>query len=148
MEVNSTTTNGGATAVNIVDADKTGFAALTSEDFMTLLLTQLQNQDPSEPTSNEELLNQLSSMQSLASSIELGDTLKEIISNQQLTDGANFLGSLVTGDTDDNEQVSGVADRVIMREGTAYLGIGVQEVPVRNVTEVNYLFLPETESGS
>ncbi len=140
--------NAANTSVNIVDSDRTGFAALTSEDFMTLLLTQLQNQDPTEPTSNEELLNQLSSMQSLASSIELSDTLEGIVSNQQLTDGANFLGSLVTGDTDDGVQVSGVADRVVMREGTAYLGIGLQEVPVRNVTEVNYLFLTEQTDGT
>jgi len=146
MEVNSTTTSSG-TDVKIVDSEKTGFAALTSDDFMKLLLTQLQNQDPSEPTSNEELLNQLSSMQSLASSIELGDTLEEIISNQQLTDGANFLGSLVTGDTDEGEQVSGVVDRVVMREGKAYLGLGEREIPVRNVTEVNFLFAPE-EGGS
>ncbi len=140
MEVNSSTSGSGANNTNTVDSSKTGFAALTADDFMKLLLTQLQNQDPSEPTSNEELLNQLSSMQSLASSIELGDTLKEIISNQQLTDGAAFLGSFVTGDNDQNEQVEGVVDRVVMREGQAYLGVGLEEIPVRNVTQVNVLF--------
>lgn len=148
MEVNSTTTNGGRTPVEIVDADKSGFAALKAEDFMKLLLAQLQNQDPSEPTSNEELLNQLASMQNLASSIELGDTLEEIISNQQLTDGAAFLGSFVTGDNDDNEQVEGVVDRVVMREGQAYLGIGNEEIPVRNVTQVNVLFANPDEGAN
>lgn len=140
MQVNSATSGSGTTDSNIVDSSKTGFAALTADDFMKLLLTQLQNQDPSEPTSNEELLNQLSSMQSLASSIELGDTLKEIVSNQQLTDGAAFLGTYVNGDNDDNKPVEGIVDRVVMREGAAYLGIGSEELPVRNVSQVNAVF--------
>ncbi|QDT46077.1 flagellar hook assembly protein FlgD [Symmachiella dynata] len=140
MDVNTTTSTSAASTATTVESEKTGFAALNADDFMKLLLTQLQNQDPSEPTSNEELLNQLSSMQSLASSIELGDTLKDIVSNQQLTDGAAFLGSYVTGDNDQNVAVDGVVDRVVMREGSAYLGIGEQEIPVRNVTQVNALF--------
>lgn len=143
MEVNSTTTNGGATKVDIVDSDKTGFAGLGSDDFMKLLLAQLQNQDPSEPTSNEALLNQLSSMRSLSANIELGDTLKEITSNQQLSDSAQFLGSFVTGNNEDNESVSGVVERAVMREGTAYLGIGSEEIPVRNVSQVDFVFPSE-----
>jgi len=140
MEVNSTTTNGGAPVVDIVDSDKTGFAGLGSDDFMKLLLAQLQNQDPSEPTSNAELLNQLSSMRSLSSSIELGETLKEITASQQLSDSAQFLGAFVTGNNDDEEEVSGIVDRAVMREGTAYLGIGNDEIPVRNVSQVNIVF--------
>ncbi len=140
MDVNSTTSTGAASTATTVESGKTGFAALTADDFMKLLLTQLQNQDPSEPTSNEELLNQLSSMQSLATSIELGDTLKDIVTNQQLTDGAAFLGSYVTGDNEQNVAVDGVVDRVVMREGSAYLGIGTQEIPVRNVSQVNAVF--------
>jgi len=145
MEVNSTTS--GSSSVEIVDSDKTGFAALTADDFMKLLLTQLQNQDPTEPTSNEELLNQLSSMQSLASSIELKDTLEEIVLGQQLSDAAAFLGSYVTADTEDNRQVDGVVDRVVMREGTPYLGIGNEEVPVDKVTQVNVLFANDGSSS-
>jgi flagellar basal-body rod modification protein FlgD len=145
MEVNSSTSTSATSTASTVESSQSGFASLDADDFMKLLLTQLQNQDPSEPTSNEELLNQLSSMQSLASSIELGDTLKEIVSNQQLTDGASFLGSFVTGDNDQNVAVEGVVDRVVMREGAAYLGIGLEEIPVRNVSQVNVLF---ADSGS
>ena len=34
----------------------TGFAALTSQDFLKMLITELQNQDPTQPVSNSELL--------------------------------------------------------------------------------------------
>mgnify|MGYP000918992520 CR=1 FL=1 len=93
----SGTSSTSGTAVKTVDKDKVGVAGLTSDSFLKLLITQLQNQDPTAPMSNEELLNQLSQMRSLQSNIELSDMLKTQASNQQVTAGAAFLGKVVTG---------------------------------------------------
>jgi len=123
----------------IVNKDQTGFNALTSETFLKLLITQLQNQDPTAPVGNEELLQQLSSMRSLQSNIELSDTLKDLNTNQQITSGASFLGTIVTGTTSNNKSVTGVADRVFVDNGNTILGIGDDNVPVKNVTGVSLL---------
>ena len=98
MDVTSTS----ATAVKVVDKDKTGFNALTSEDFLKLLITQLQNQDPTAPVGNEELLGQLSQMRSLQSNIELSSSLKTTSANQNLSTAASYIGKQVTG-SDDGE---------------------------------------------
>jgi len=120
----------------IVPRERTGFAGLDSEDFLKLLITQLQNQDPSEPIGNEELLNQLSQMRSIQASIELEDAVKAITSNQQLSTAATFIGKTVTGTTTSQQQLTGVADRAFLRDGVAYVGIGSQEILLGNVTDV------------
>ena len=120
----------------IVPKDKTGFAGLDSQDFLKLLITQLQNQDPSEPIGNDELLNQLSQMRNIQASIELEDAMKAITSNQQLSTAATFIGKTVTGTTAGQQQMTGVADRAFLRDGVAYVGIGSQEILLSNVTDV------------
>jgi len=121
----------------IVDQDKTGFAGLTADSFMKLLITELQNQDPLEPVGNEQLLSQLSMMRNLQSNIELGDTVKAITSNQQLSTAASFIGKSVTGFKDDETETTGVAQRAFLRDGIAYLGTADAEVALSRVTAVN-----------
>src|SRR5580692_3094727 len=101
----------------------TGFAALTSQDFMTMLLAELKNQDPTQPVSNADLLQQLSQMESLQSNVELNSTLTSLSSNQQIASGASFLGKVVTGTDSNKKPVSGLADSVSMQNGTVTIGV-------------------------
>lgn len=127
----------GASNVNVVDPSETGFAGLNSETFMKLLITQLQNQDPTEPVGNDELLSQLAMMRNLQSNIELGDAMKAITSNQQLSTAASFIGKAVTGTTATGESVSGLVERAFLRDDGAFLGVGDLEVPMTNVISVD-----------
>lgn len=129
--------NSSNTSTPIVPKDKTGFAGLDSQDFMKLLITQLQNQDPSEPIGNEELLNQLSQMRNIQASIELEDAMKAITSNQQLSTAATFIGKSVTGTNANEQQVTGIADRAFLKDGVAYVGIGGAELQLSKVSSVN-----------
>jgi flagellar basal-body rod modification protein FlgD len=134
MEVTSAAGSNNAT---IVDPNDTGFAGLTSESFMKLLITQLQNQDPTEPVGNDELLSQLSAMRNLESNIELGDSLKAITSNQQLSTAASFIGKAVTGKTATGEEINGLVERAFLRDEGAFLGVNDQEIPMQNVISVD-----------
>jgi flagellar basal-body rod modification protein FlgD len=133
MEVNDVI---GAASATTANQDENGFAALNADVFMELLITQLQNQDPLEPVGNDELLSQLSMMRNLQSNIELGDTVKAITSNQQLSTAATFIGKSVTGTATNDQQISGTAERAFLRNGEAYLGVGNSEIPLSNVSEV------------
>lgn len=127
---------GGGTATPVVEPDKTGFNGLTADDFMKMLITQLQNQDPLEPMGNDEILNQISTMRGLQSNIELGDAMKAITSNQQLATAAGFIGRSVTGTDSTNQPVTGIASRALLRDGKAYVAVGEVEIPLANVTGV------------
>lgn len=55
-----------------------GLGALTQADFLRLLTTQLANQDPLEPVSNEEMLSQMAQFSSLEAETRTTQTLEDI----------------------------------------------------------------------
>ncbi|MBX3449678.1 MAG: flagellar hook capping protein [Planctomycetaceae bacterium] len=120
MNVNGTSSN---SKTATVDPNKTGFAGLTSETFLKLLITQLQNQDPTEPFDNEALLNQISQMRTLTANLELEETLKAISLGQQLTNATAFIGKTVTAKVDGKE-VIGTVERAIVEGGKTILDLG------------------------
>ncbi|GAB4135748.1 MAG: hypothetical protein Tsb009_02350 [Planctomycetaceae bacterium] len=133
MEVSSVS----GTNTEFVDPDKVGFASLTADDFLKMFITQLQNQDPTEPVDNEALLNQLATMQNLQANIELGDALEELTKNQQLSSAAAFIGKSVSATADDGTEITGVADRAFLREGKMFLGVGENEIPLSKISGIS-----------
>lgn len=122
--------------VKVVDSKDTGFNGLTSDDFLKLLITQLQNQDPSNPMDSDQLLQQVSEMRALQSNIELSSSLKSLTLSQQLTSATSFLGKQVAG-TDANQQaVSGTVNQVMVADGKTLLSIGNSQIELGNVTNV------------
>jgi flagellar basal-body rod modification protein FlgD len=136
---NSTLNSSVSSSNSTQSSGATGFAALTSQDFLKMLITELKNQDPTQPVSNTELLQQLSQMQALQSNVELKSTLDNFANNEQIASGASFLGKVVSGTDANNNQVSGVADQVFMQNGTLMIGIGSSAISVANVTGVSLL---------
>ena len=136
MSVDGISGSSSANSVNVVDADEVGFSGLTADTFMKLLITELQNQDPTEPLGNEQLLAQLSSMRELQSNIELSDTLKEITTGQSLTQAAGLIGKEIEGQDGEQAPVEGIVDRAFVREGKAYVGVGASELPVSAILNV------------
>ncbi len=57
---------------------KTGYAALGQGDFLKLMTTQLQQQDPTSPVDSKEMLAQLAQFQSLGGISDVNKTLQEI----------------------------------------------------------------------
>lgn len=78
---------------------KTGNSSLDKDAFMQLLVTQLQNQDPTSPMDDKEFISQmaqfssLEQMQNVAKSI---DSLSEIAKQSQLIQYNSFIGKDVT----------------------------------------------------
>lgn len=136
MAVNSTQSTSQTNQPTYVDASKTGFNGLTADDFMKMLIAELQNQDPTNPMDSSQLLTEISQMQSLQSNLSLSDSLKSLTMSQQLTSATSFLGKNVTGTDDSQNQVSGTVSSVVVNNGTTYLGIGNSQVQLSNVTNV------------
>ncbi|MDZ4686352.1 MAG: flagellar hook capping FlgD N-terminal domain-containing protein [Planctomycetaceae bacterium] len=136
MAVNGVGSTGSSNNIPVIDADKQGFAGLTSEDFIKLLITQLQNQDPSNPMDSDQLLSQISQMRNLQADIELQDTLKNLTLSQQLTSSTAFIGKHITAVGTDQTSVSGVVSKVQLRDGLAYLTVGTKEAELKDVLSV------------
>lgn len=87
---------------------------LGADDFMQLLVTQLTNQDPLEPTSNEDLLNQLASIRDIELSTNLSNSLTTLVGSQRYGASASLIGQYVTGHVgDDPSNTKAVSGTVV-----------------------------------
>lgn len=80
---------------------------LGSQDFFKLLITQLTNQDPLEPTGNEELLRQIASIREIELSTTLTESLQALTGQQSFASASSLIGQYVTGIPGENGVVDG-----------------------------------------
>ncbi len=76
----TTAISGAAGATTAAASKKTGLAALGQGDFLKLMTTQLQQQDPFSPMDQKDMLAQMAQFTQLSGIAEMGDTLKLIAS--------------------------------------------------------------------
>jgi flagellar basal-body rod modification protein FlgD len=117
-----------ATAASVSSTSTTGTTQLKStrkslqtQDFMNLMLTQLQNQDPLNPTSNSELMAQMSQIGQLQANSQLQDLLKGMTAQNQLGAAGSMLGKIVRGLDDENAAVEGLVTSVRVTDNKVYL---------------------------
>jgi flagellar basal-body rod modification protein FlgD len=94
---------------------------LKSEDFIKMMITQLQNQDPMEPAKNGELLAQMSQIGQLQSSTAVQESLKGMVLQNQIGSAGNLIGKTVQGLDAKNESVTGLVNSVRVESDGVYL---------------------------
>ena len=77
-------------------------STLGQEDFLKLLMTQLQNQDPMEPMDNGEFMGQMAQFSTVQGVTEMGESIDGLVSiyqGQQMSANAGMIGkqALVNG---------------------------------------------------
>lgn len=90
----SVSNTSGTSSTSSTSTAKNSWGSLGAGDFLKLLTTQLQNQDPTAPVDNTQMVAQLAQFSSLSTSNDMSDTLKTISSqiatlNTKLTGTAN-----------------------------------------------------------
>ena len=70
-------------------------ASFNQDQFLQLLVAQLQNQDPSSPVESKEFIAQLATFSQLQGIQSLNATFSESLKLQQLTQGTNLIGKTV-----------------------------------------------------
>ncbi len=113
-----------------------GLEAMTGQDFLKLLISQLVNQDPMEPMKNDELMRQLSAVRELESNNEISSNFKTLLSHQELSSASVLVGKSILGVSADGQLVEGVAERIIMDESGMKLEVNGYEIPLRGVLAV------------
>lgn len=110
---------------------------ISPEEFLQLLITQLQNQDPFEPVKNQDLLQQMSAVRQLQSNIELQQTLEDITLQQQISSAGALIGKLVQGLDGNLDRVNGLVTSVAVQSGQVYLELdNGNHIKLQNVQRV------------
>jgi len=118
---------------------------LNLEDFLKLMITELQNQDPLNPLDNAQILQQVSQISNIDATTKLSGTLDSVLLGQSVASASALIGKSVGGLTDAGDQVSGIVDRVSIEDGQANVHIGAQKVRLSNLEEIRPT--NETTSG-
>lgn len=98
----------------------TGSNTLGKDDFLKLLMTELQNQDPTNPMSDTEYISQMANFSSLEQMTNMNTSLNNLIQNQQqnqFLQAAMMIGKTVTYKNDQNQEASAVIKSVSLNNG-------------------------------
>lgn len=87
---------GGGSAVPTSQAQSLGL-----QDFLKILLTQLNYQDPLKPMDNQQFMAQMAQFTALEQSQRLNDKLDQLIANQAALQSVGLIGRTVDVDTGD-----------------------------------------------
>ena len=98
------------------DVSSSGFNDMSSEDFIKIIFTELQQQDPFEPNDSSALLEQLNSIRQIESDIQMTEQLQSIVFQNQLASAGNLIGNIVQGILPTGDRVAGTVLSV-MRQG-------------------------------
>lgn len=117
---------------------------LGSDDFLKIILQELQSQDPLEPNDTSQMLQQLSTIMSIQSDSNMMTRLGELVQQNELTSASNLIGHLVTGLTDENERALGVVLSVTKTDkgSTLRLDDGTR-LPMNRVDQIFERVQPE-----
>lgn len=138
------------TAIESVSAlDKYGYtpgsqakAAADKENlFLTILTTQLKNQDPMQPLENGDFVQQISGMASIQEQSTLNTQLSSMIQLQQIVAGQNaftqsaaLVGKYVTYvDPETQQKTSGLVSAVNLDGGALTLKVGDKDVAMSSI---------------
>ncbi len=118
-------------------ADKTKkINELDIDDFLKLMISELQNQDPLNPMDNKDMLAQISQIRAIGSNDKLTTTLDTVLRGQNFSSATNLIGKTVKGLDNTGLNVTGVVDRVTVADGINTLHVGTSQLKLSNVAEI------------
>jgi flagellar basal-body rod modification protein FlgD len=120
-----------------------GLEDLGVNEFMELLIAELQNQDPLDPMDNQAMVDQLASIRSISSDTKLQDVLTDFSVTQQLTTASSLIGQKIRGLDEGAKEVEGKVERVTVETDSTNqasrkvkVHVGSQTIDVKNVREI------------
>jgi flagellar basal-body rod modification protein FlgD len=110
-------------------------------DYMKLLVTQLQNQNPLEPLDNNEMAAQLAQFSQLAQLESMNSNFAGVLATLQRTYANSLIGKdvefVVETDTGDQSTMSGTVERVYSNaDGEIFLSVGSYMLGLEDVMSV------------
>lgn len=120
-----------------------GLADVDLDQFLGLLITELQNQDPLNPMDNAQMLAQISQIRQIGSTNKLTDTLSTLAIGQELSMASGLIGKEVSALDINSKDVKGIVDRVAVQTDAkdnnirkVQVHIGDSIVDIKNIREI------------
>jgi flagellar basal-body rod modification protein FlgD len=139
----TTTSTGGSTSSTNSSLN------LSASDFVNIMVTQLQNQDPLNPTDSGQLLTQISQIGQLESSTQLQSSLTNFVQQSQIGAASALIGKTVTGNDSNNNPVSGTVTSVsVNTSGAGLILDSGSTLPLGSITNITNPSAASTASST
>jgi flagellar basal-body rod modification protein FlgD len=130
----------GVTATSIWSTKPTKSAKagddMGKDDFMKLMLAQLQHQDPLKPMDDQAFIAQTAQFNALDEMTKLNKTLSAVLDSQQLAEASGMIGKVVSAADKDGKAIKGAVTAASVSGGVAMLHIGATRIELDKVTAV------------
>jgi flagellar basal-body rod modification protein FlgD len=134
---NSVRDAGSTTGTDTKTGSKIGASAgMGKDDFMHLLIAQLQNQDPMKPMDDKEFITQLAQFSALEASEKMTAQMEELTGSQMLVQAATLIGKNVSAKLESGEVVTGQISQVKMQGGKPIAVVNGKDVDTSLITQI------------
>lgn len=118
-------------------APKAAGPILGKDDFLKLLVGQLKNQNPMEPSSDTDFIAQMAQFSQLEQTTNMAKVNSELVAQQSGARAVSLLGRTVTYPASDGVSTSGVVEKVEWSDGIPSLTVaGLAGIDPNSVTAV------------
>jgi flagellar basal-body rod modification protein FlgD len=111
--------------------------ALSQQDFLKLLVTQMTSQDPMNPINNQDMLSQMVQFSTLNANTTMQTTLGQLQQSQNLVQATALLGREVTLQVDSSTTAQGVVSGVDTSLSTPQIVVNGQSYTLDKVLSVS-----------
>ena len=134
IDPTTTTTNAIQTAANKAKLDKN---VLGKDDFLKLMVAQMKNQDPMNPSDDKDNIAQMAQFSSLEQITNLATATQKLADSMKMTQTLGLIGHTVSYTNADGTVASGTVSAVDVAGGTPSLTVGdAKDVDPTLVTSV------------
>ena len=109
-------------------------SVVDSDTFLTLLVAEMQNQDPLEPTSNTEWVSQYATFTQVEQIGEMRDSMDILRANSMV--GKEVIMAVTSVSTGETNYVRGTVDYVTIENGEPYLVINEEKYSIDDLDSV------------
>jgi|HigsolmetaAR203D_1030402.scaffolds.fasta_scaffold00010_56 flagellar basal-body rod modification protein FlgD len=108
---------------------------LDKDSFLRLLVTQLANQDPTNPMDDREFIAQMAQFSSLE---QMNNVANELSGLRQLFSlSSGLIGKTIEWMAADGKLLSGIVDSILLRDGKTIVVVDDAEIPVTDIVRVS-----------
>lgn len=125
--------------------DGTGTSSLGKDEFMKLLITQLENQNPTQPMEDKEFIAQMAQFTSVEQLTNISSQLTAMseslgVSSAMIGKEVSWISTgktnPITGEKSAGATQHGIVDSIVIRDGKQYATVGTEEIPLPDITSI------------
>src|SRR3954463_7680251 len=121
------TTGSTTTAATTASSSKKADQILGKDDFLKLMVAQMKNQDPMNPSDDKDNIAQMAQFSSLEQITNLTTATQKLADSMQMTQTLGLIGHTVSYKAADGTMTSGTVSAVDVAGGAPSLTIGYQK---------------------